>query len=255
MDRMQSPAWSVSPPNTPHHTVNVGLASTSQHIESVDTMVPIQRPAPPFFLWNQAQSIVPAAGLVPMRNSDLQSQLIHKHEGTHFPKTDLEPDFPEPLQILTESANKTHTASSATTQAIVDQDAVSNQGHRPWTNDDIGIVIGGVTDPDHPENFKLAQAKGFNAHIEAQWSQLRFPRKYLDGRWSARAVWTKFKEIKETYREVRTLHKETGNGGLLQIEDSDSKPEIMKKLDTRLQKFESRVGQLKHVTSKEVYYT
>ncbi|CCO36894.1 hypothetical protein BN14_11041 [Rhizoctonia solani AG-1 IB] len=115
------------------------------------------------------------------------------------------------------------------------------------------MVIVGVTDPDHPENFELAQAKGFGAHIEAQWTQ--FSQKYLNGRRSGRAVWTKLKEIKETYREVRTLHKETGNGGLLQIEDNDSKPKILKKLGTRLQKFESQAGKLKHVTSKEVYYT
>jgi hypothetical protein len=154
------------------------------------------------------------------------------------------------------------------------REATPDHGHRPWTNDEIGAIIEGITDPDHLESFELAQAKGFGSHVSERWSQVcalshamfinsqgsrslkRFRNKHLNGQRSGRAAWSKLKEIKDIYREVRDLHKETGNGGLLQLEDNDSKAETMKKLSTRIRikMFESQAGKLKYLTSKEIYY-
>ncbi|CEL64026.1 hypothetical protein RSOLAG1IB_11010 [Rhizoctonia solani AG-1 IB] len=253
MDRVRLPTWSVSPPNTPNRTANIGLTNILQRAESAGLIQPIQPPAPPSFTQDQAQIFAPLARPVPTHNPNAQLQPVCKRKSSHFHDADSESDLPEPSQICTEDRNKAQAEPIVLARATVNREIGPDQGHRPWSNNDIEMVIMGVTDPDHPENFQLSRVKGFGAHVEAQWVQ--FSQKYLNGRRSGRAIWTKFKEIKETYCEVRNLHKETGNGGLLQIEDNDSKPEILKKLGTRLQTFESRAGKLKHVTSKEVYYT
>ncbi|EUC58983.1 hypothetical protein RSOL_289120, partial [Rhizoctonia solani AG-3 Rhs1AP] len=164
---------------------------------------------------------------------------------------DSEPELPEASQLLPRT-NPNPAPAPVTSRIESNEEATTDQGHRPWTNDEIGAIIDGVCDPDHPEHYELAQAKGFNNHVAERWSQ--FTKEFLQGRRSGRATWTKFKEIKDTYREVRDLHTQTGNGGLLQLEDNDSKAETMQKLGIRLKKLESRVGKLKYVTNKEVYY-
>ncbi|CAE6469480.1 unnamed protein product, partial [Rhizoctonia solani] len=213
--RMRSPSWSVSPPGTPADSV----PSTS-----TSTKVP--------------------RGLIPPQpthaDDDSELELPEASKLLQVPQIN-----PNPAPKIGPNAPSIHIKSN--------EDTILDQGHRPWTNEEIGALIEGITDPDHPEHFQLAQAKGFSGQVAGRWSQ--FSKAVLNGQRSGRAAWTKLKEIKNTYREVRDLHTQTGNGGLLQLEDNDSKAETMQKLRTRLKKLESRVGKLKYVTDKEVYYS
>ncbi|CAE7145524.1 unnamed protein product [Rhizoctonia solani] len=212
---MRSPSWSVSPPGTPADSV----PSTS-----TSTKVP--------------------RGLIPPQpthaDDDSELELPEASKLLQVPQIN-----PNPAPKIGPNAPSIHIKSN--------EDTILDQGHRPWTNEEIGALIEGITDPDHPEHFQLAQAKGFSGQVAGRWSQ--FSKAVLNGQRSGRAAWTKLKEIKNTYREVRDLHTQTGNGGLLQLEDNDSKAETMQKLRTRLKKLESRVGKLKYVTDKEVYYS
>ncbi|GAB1527605.1 hypothetical protein RhiTH_010781 [Rhizoctonia solani] len=158
-DHMGLPAWSVSPPGTLHCVTDVEPAAKHTAL-----------PVPPLPL-NQAHGIAPQHALAQTANSGLHSCCISQYETAAVFESNSKPDLPNPLEIVPKDTARKPIPSLAATQVDASCKNTPKQGHWPWTNKDIGALIKGVTDPDHPENFELTQLKGFGTHNKMQWSQ------------------------------------------------------------------------------------